>query len=103
MRILVDRFWPRGMRRDAARIDRWEKDLAPSLMLCKWFSHDPARWPEFRRRFREELAEHAEAIRRLAQESRENVVTLVYSARDEAHNQALVLRQVLEEAAAPPP
>lgn len=98
-RVLVDRLWPRGLSRDAARIDLWLKAVAPSTELRKWFGHDPERWPEFRKRYRAELTkdpESAEALRALRALCRKGKVTLVYGARDEAHNQAVVLRQVLD-------
>ena len=94
-RLLVDRLWPRGLRKEAAALDGWEKALAPSPELRQWFGHDPARWQEFRRRYLAEMAlnpEPFEAVRKLA---RSGTVTLVYAARDEAHNHALVLRDFL--------
>lgn len=94
-RLLVDRLWPRGVSKTAARIDRWMKDIAPSSQLRKWFDHDPDRWEGFRSRYAEELREHPEQVRDLRGLARENPVTLVYSARDEAHNDAVVLRQIL--------
>jgi uncharacterized protein YeaO (DUF488 family) len=94
-RILVDRLWPRGVARAEAAIDQWMKEIAPSSDLRKWFGHDPGRWEEFQRRYRAELEEHRdqlEELRRLAETGR---ITLVYSARDESHNDAVVLRDVL--------
>lgn len=95
MRILVDRLWPRGVSKAQARIDRWMKDVAPSAELRTWFGHDPARWDEFRKRYRTELAGHREAIGELRRLARSGPVTLVYSARDERHNDAIVLRNLL--------
>lgn len=95
VRILVDRLWPRGVRKEAAALDRWAKDLAPSSELRKWFGHDPARWDEFRRRYREELREHADQVDELRGLARKGRITLVYSAHDEAHNDAVVLKEVL--------
>lgn len=95
VRILVDRLWPRGVRKDSAALDRWAKDLAPSAGLRKWFGHDPARWPEFERRYAGELREHARELAELRALAREKPITLVYSAHDEAHNDAVVLRKVL--------
>jgi uncharacterized protein YeaO (DUF488 family) len=95
IRILVDRLWPRGLSKKAAGIDQWAKEIAPSTELRKWFAHDPARWKEFSRRYKAELqgqAEQLEEIRRLACR---NPITLVYGARDEVHNGAIVLRDVL--------
>jgi uncharacterized protein YeaO (DUF488 family) len=94
-RILVDRLWPRGVTKAAAAIDRWAKEVAPSTALRKWFGHDPARWPEFRRRYAAELRERAEALRALRDQAKRGPVTLVYSAHDEAHNDAIVLRDIL--------
>ena len=96
-RVLVDRLWPRGLEKDKAKVDLWVKDLAPSTELRRWFGHDPAKWPEFQRRYRDELAAHGEeldGLRHLADRGR---VTLVYAARDEAHNNAVVLREILLE------
>lgn len=95
MRILVDRLWPRGVSKAQARIDRWMKDVAPSAELRTWFGHDPARWDEFRKRYRTELAGHREEIGELRRLARSGPVTLVYSARDERHNDAIVLRNLL--------
>jgi uncharacterized protein YeaO (DUF488 family) len=94
-RILVDRLWPRGVTKAAAAIDQWVKDLAPSTDLRKWFGHDPARWQEFRRRYAAELRERAGEIRALRDQAKRGPVTLVYSAHDEAHNDAVVLRDIL--------
>lgn len=95
VRILVDRLWPRGVSKAKAALDDWIKEVAPSTELRKWFGHDPARWPEFRRRYRAELREHSDALDRIRELARADVVTLVYSARDEQHNDAVVLRDVL--------
>jgi uncharacterized protein YeaO (DUF488 family) len=94
-RGLIDRLWPRGVTKAAAGIDRWIKEIAPSTELRKWFGHDPARWDEFRRRFAGELREHGKELRDLRNRARRGPVTLVYSAHDEAHNDAVVLRNVL--------
>jgi uncharacterized protein YeaO (DUF488 family) len=94
-RVLVDRLWPRGLNRDAAKIDAWIKDVAPSAELRRWFNHDPSRWREFRRRYREELAECA-AFAELQQKLQSvPKVTLLFAARDVAHNNAVVLRDQL--------
>jgi uncharacterized protein YeaO (DUF488 family) len=93
-RVLVDRLWPRGLSKDKARVDEWLKEVAPSHELRRWFGHDPARWEEFRRRYREELAGGA-AFARLQAMAREGPLTLVYAARDEAHNDAVVLAELL--------
>jgi uncharacterized protein YeaO (DUF488 family) len=94
-RVLVERLWPRGMRKEALPLDDWDKDLAPSPALRKWFAHDPARWSEFKRRYRAELArapavEHLGALR---QRAAGGPVTLVFAARDTEHNSAVVLRE----------
>jgi uncharacterized protein YeaO (DUF488 family) len=94
-RVLVDRLWPRGVKKAEAAIDRWAKDLSPSTDLRKWFGHDPERWPEFRKRYIEELRAHPEQIDELRALARQGPVTLVYAARDEEHNDAVVLRDVL--------
>jgi uncharacterized protein YeaO (DUF488 family) len=96
-RVLVDRLWPRGLTKEAARHDEWLKDIAPSTELRRWFGHEPARWPEFSRRFRKELkapacVAHLDRLRGLA---RHGTVTLLYSARDEHHNNAVLIQQVL--------
>jgi uncharacterized protein YeaO (DUF488 family) len=94
-RILVDRLWPRGIRKEKAAIDRWEKALAPSTDLRKWFAHDPDRWAEFQTRYKAELRDHDEEVSALRELAAHKPVTLVYSARDEQHNDAVVLRDVL--------
>ena len=94
-RILVDRLWPRGVKKEDAAIERWAKDLSPSTELRKWFGHDPARWREFRRRFAAELRRHPDQLKELRALARRAPITLVYAARDEAHNDAVVLREVL--------
>jgi uncharacterized protein YeaO (DUF488 family) len=94
-RILVDRLWPRGVSKVEASLDEWFKEVAPSAELRTWFGHDPDRWDEFRHRYRAELAGHPEILKDLRRRAREGPITLVYSARDEAHNDALVLRDVI--------
>ncbi|HZT27885.1 MAG TPA: DUF488 domain-containing protein [Pseudolabrys sp.] len=94
-RVLVDRLWPRGVKKADAAIDEWIKDIAPSTALRKWFGHDPARWGEFRVRYRAELKRKPEQIERLRACARRGPMTLVYSARDEDHNDAVVLRSVI--------
>ena len=94
-RILVDRLWPRGIRKSAAAIDRWAKDVAPSTALRKWFAHDPARWPEFRGRYAAELHHHRDELAELRALARRKRVTLVFAAHDERRNHAVVLRRVL--------
>jgi uncharacterized protein YeaO (DUF488 family) len=94
-RILVDRLWPRGLTKRAADVDEWLKEVAPSTELRKWFGHDPARWPEFKRRYRRELRAHREAVDRIARLAARRRVTLVFGAKDGAHNDAVVLADVL--------
>jgi uncharacterized protein YeaO (DUF488 family) len=94
-RVLVDRVWPRGLRKSDLAIDRWLKDVAPSTELRRWFGHDPERWAEFRRRYAAELAANPDPLSELRSMARKGRLTLVYSARDEHHNQAVVLREYL--------
>lgn len=98
IRVLVDRIWPRGVAKSKLKPDRWARELAPSPELRRWFGHDPERWPEFRRRYKFELAEHAPELLELARLARQGRLVLLYSARDEKRNQAAVLQEVLEEA-----
>jgi uncharacterized protein YeaO (DUF488 family) len=94
-RILVDRLWPRGVSKARAHLDSWMKDIAPSTELRTWFDHVPARWEEFRRRYRDELKQHRALVSELRRLARGGAITLVYGAKDEAHNEAVVLRNVL--------
>lgn len=94
-RVLVDRLWPRGVTKETAALDHWFKEIAPTAELRKWFSHDPARWSEFRRRYAKELQAHAELLENIRELARKGPVTLVYAARDEQHNDAVVLRDLL--------
>lgn len=94
-RILVDRLWPRGVKKTKARTDLWLKDAAPSTALRQWFGHDPARWSEFRRRYRAELKGQPEAMVQLRALARQGRITLVFGARDERRNQAVVLKNLL--------
>lgn len=94
-RILIDRLWPRGVRKSDAAIDRWRKDISPSTALRKWFGHDPARWQEFRRRYAAEIRDRAGPLAELRSAARKGPITLVFGARDEIHNDAVVLRDVL--------
>jgi uncharacterized protein YeaO (DUF488 family) len=96
-RILVDRLWPRGLSKRRAAIDQWMKDIAPSPALRKWFGHDPARWTEFRRRYMREIRHQGELLDELRRLARQGRVTLVYAARDEDHNDTVVLRTLLLE------
>jgi uncharacterized protein YeaO (DUF488 family) len=96
-RVLVDRLWPRGVARKSLALDEWQKDVAPSTDLRRWFNHDPARWDEFKARYRPELAKSParEALSALVQLARRGKLTLIYAARDENHNEATVLRDVI--------
>lgn len=94
-RVLIDRLWPRGIRKVDAAIDQWIKDIAPSTSLRKWFGHEPARWQEFRRRYAAEVHEHPETLNELRNMARRGPITLVFSAHDELHNDAVVLRDIL--------
>ncbi len=95
-RILVERLWPRGMTKAKVAADLWLKEAAPSPELRPWFGHDPGRWEEFRRRYRAELEQKPELLAQLRQKSREGAVTFISAARDEEHNAALALREILE-------
>ena len=94
-RVLVDRLWPRGVSKSDIAIDRWLRDAAPSTELRRWFGHDPERWDEFRHRYQAELSDKAEPLEELQECARKGTLTLVYAARDEAHNEAVVLRDLL--------
>ncbi len=94
-RVLVDRLWPRGVSRDRARLDAWAPEVAPSTTLRKWFGHEPGRFPEFRRRYLEELGNERSRLSELRRRAREGTLPLVYAARDTEHNQAVVLADVL--------
>jgi uncharacterized protein YeaO (DUF488 family) len=96
-RVLVDRLWPRGVSKERARLDEWARELAPSAELRTWFGHDPERFAEFERRYRAELTAHEEKLDELRRRAREGTLTLVYGARDEEHNDAVVLAELLRE------
>ncbi len=93
-RVLVDRLWPRGLTKEKARVDLWLKEIAPSTELRRWFGHDPAKWTEFKRRYRAELKGNKEQVARLKDEMEKGPVTLLYGARDEEHNEAVVLLEL---------
>ena len=93
LRILVDRLWPRGLTKEKASVDLWLKDIAPSTDLRKWFGHDPSKWQEFKKRYLKELKGNSEQVQLLKQEVDKGTVTLVYGAKDEEHNEALVLQE----------
>jgi uncharacterized protein YeaO (DUF488 family) len=94
-RILIDRLWPRGLKKADAAVDHWLKEIAPSTELRRWFGHEAERWPEFRRRYRKELQRHKAALDDLRARAKGSSITLVYAARDELHNDAVVLKDVL--------
>lgn len=97
LRILVDGLWPRGLKRDEARVDHWLKEVAPSAELRRWFGHDPARWDEFRRRYAAELRAKPEALDELRARLRgRGVATLLFAARDAERNNAVALKEILE-------
>lgn len=97
-RILVDRLWPRGLLKAEAEIDLWLKDIAPSTELRQWFGHDPEKWSEFKKRYSAELKNNP-ALSELQARLRQRDITLVYAAKDQLHNQAVVLKQILERSA----
>jgi uncharacterized protein YeaO (DUF488 family) len=95
-RVLVDRIWPRGLSREDARLDEWLKELAPSSALRRWFGHDPAKWPEFKCRYFQELQDKDSWLAVLAETACTRTLTLVFGARDETHNNAVALKEFLE-------
>ncbi|MEW6002681.1 MAG: DUF488 domain-containing protein [Nitrospirota bacterium] len=95
-RILVDRLWPRGIKKDEAKIDEWLKDIAPSDGLRKWFSHDPSKWQEFKNRYKKELKEKLDLLGKLKNEAKKGTVTLLFAAKDAEHNNAVVLKEMVE-------
>ena len=97
--MLVERLWPRGIKKSDLPLDDWVKDIAPSTELRKWFSHDPAKWTEFRRRYRAELVTKPEIWKPLLEAARESTITLVYSSHDTEHNNAVVLKEFLDSRA----
>jgi uncharacterized protein YeaO (DUF488 family) len=95
VRILVDRLWPRGVKKTEAAIDQWPKDLTPSAGLRKWFGHEPTRWEEFCERYAAEVSLHPDQLKHLRELARNGPVTLVYAAHDELHNNAVALRHII--------
>jgi len=96
LRILVERLWPRGVSKQKARIDLWLKALAPSTELRQWFGHDPAKWPQFRKRYRTELQDQSDLLALLKYVIERQAVTFVYAASDKERNSAVVLKEILE-------
>jgi uncharacterized protein YeaO (DUF488 family) len=94
-RVLVDRLWPRGVSKQQAELDEWDKELAPTSELRAWFGHEPGRFPEFRRRYIEELRANTQRLKELRRRATTGALTLVYSAHDSEHNDAVVLAEVL--------
>jgi uncharacterized protein YeaO (DUF488 family) len=95
-RILVDRLWPRGLTKEKARVDLWLKEIAPSTDLRKWFAHDPAKWAEFQTRYKAELKNNSQQVALLKKEAAKGKTTLLYGAKDEQHNEAVVLQHLLQ-------
>jgi uncharacterized protein YeaO (DUF488 family) len=95
-RILVDRLWPRGLRKDEVKIDLWQKDIAPSNSLRKWFSHDEKKWNEFKLRYFRELDNNSEALNIILDKARDGSIILLYAAKDERFNNAVVLKEYIE-------
>jgi uncharacterized protein YeaO (DUF488 family) len=96
-RILVDRLWPRGLTKEKAAVELWLKEVAPSTELRKWFGHDPKKWKEFRSRYRTELKKHRGELEQIREQTNKGTVTLLYGARDQEHNEAIVLKQLLDK------
>jgi uncharacterized protein YeaO (DUF488 family) len=96
VRLLVERLWPRGLTKDKAAIDEWFKDISPSPALRKWYSHDPSKWKEFRRRYLDELRDNPDEVERLRARVKRESVTFIYAAKDEERNSAVVLKEYLE-------
>ena len=96
-RFLVDRLWPRGIKKEKLNMEAWLKDVAPSPELRKWFAHDPARWQEFQQRYRDELEANPDAWKPILEAAKHGDVTLLYSARDTEYNSAVLLKEFLEE------
>jgi len=96
-RILIDRLWPRGIRKEEGKIDEWLRDIAPSTELRKWFGHDPAKWQEFRSRYKKELKDKSELVEKLRAEAKKRTITLVFAAKDTVHVNAVVLKEVIEQ------
>ena len=96
-RILVDRLWPRGIKKEKLKMDEWLKEIAPSDKLRKWFSHDPKKYEEFKKRYAGELEEKSEILKRIKNEAKKGKVTILFSAKDAEHNNATVLKNLLDQ------
>lgn len=96
-RILIDRLWPRGLTKEKAKVDLWLKAIAPSIELRQWFGHDPSKWDAFKERYHDELQKSGEIVSTLVEQLKKGKVTLVYGAKDEEHNDAVVLKEYLEK------
>lgn len=96
VRILVDRLWPRGLTKERAAVDHWDKDVAPSTELRKWFGHDPARWAEFQKKYAAELRENKTAFNKLIEHVGGRSATLLYGGHDTEHNEAVVLKRLID-------
>ena len=96
-RMLVDRLWPQGLKKSEARIDEWLREIAPSTALRKWFKHDPDKWKEFKKKYSAELDDHREQVEKLVREARKRTITLLFSARDTEHNNAVALKEYIEQ------
>lgn len=97
IRILIDRLWPRGVSKEKAKLELWLKDIAPSTKLRKWFGHDPDKWQEFQKKYAEELNQNSEQVEKLQDMLKKGKVTLVFGAKDEQHNDAVVVKEYLEK------
>lgn len=95
-RILIDRLWPRGIKKEEAKIDEWLRDIAPSAELRKWFSHDPEKWQEFRKRYKRELKDKSELVRTLRAKAKKGTITLLFASKDTEHVNATALKEVLD-------
>ncbi len=96
-RIYIDRLWPRGMKKEEVKIDEWLKEISPSDDLRKWFGHDPSKYEEFKKRYKKELEKHLDILERIKKEGKRKTVTLLFSAKDEEHNNATVMREILSK------
>ncbi len=96
-RIYIDRLWPRGMKKEEVKIDEWLKEISPSDDLRKWFDHDPSKYEEFKKRYKKELEKYSEILERIKKEGKRKTITLLFSAKDEEHNNATVMREILSK------